>query len=511
MLIWVLIRGIHEVWERRPKAAITPQGVLMKKQRRQSIESGLNFTTRFLMVILLLPAVTSLLILAFYTLTIHRSTEAIYQIAALRPVIEEQIPEQTWSVIAGRNSFEDCGVYDTIRSVDEEMDSYMKRSSSPEILVARRTMDTLKDYVEQIETQMADDSIPVSKSEETLEEVRSVATLTGEMLDSFIYEEIQKVNEQNLVLRGIAIAVLILGSILLTFSFLFARHARYKLVRSIHSAIDRVQQFTREFSSGNLDARASPALMEEMSDLTNDVNVMAEQMGNLIEQNRKEQENLKKAELRTLQAQVNPHFLYNTLDTIVWAAETGKDKEVVVLTKSLSDFFRSSLSSGQDWVTVEQEIRHLNGYLSIQKIRYRDILNYKVEIEDGMENCVMLKLLLQPLVENALYHGIKFRRGGGNILVKGWQENGRLNFMVQDTGIGMTKEQLEEVLSAMESGRIRRRDPNEPEAGGGFGLYNVDQRIRLYYAQEKGLEIESGQSGTTVHFSVPVHQGEEQV
>ena len=251
--------------------------------------------------------------------------------------------------------------------------------------------------------------------------------------------------------------------------------------------------------------------MEELSDLTDDVNVMAEQMGNLIEQNRREQENLKKAELRTLQAQVNPHFLYNTLDTIVWAAESGKDEEVVVLTKSLSDFFRSSLSSGADWVTVGQEIRHLNGYLSIQKIRYRDILNYEVDIDPEMENCRILKLLLQPLVENALYHGIKFRRGGGGILVTGRKEQDMLCFTVQDTGVGMTPEKLEEVRETMKTGKVLHRDPNELEPGGGFGLYNVDQRIRLYYGQDKGLEIESGPGGTKVYFSVPEHQGEEQV
>jgi two-component system sensor histidine kinase YesM len=236
---------------------------------------------------------------------------------------------------------------------------------------------------------------------------------------------------------------------------------------------------------------------------------MAEQMENLIAQNRREQENLKKAELRTLQAQVNPHFLYNTLDTIVWAAESGKDEEVVTLTKSLSDFFRSSLSSGADWVTVAQEVRHLNGYLSIQKIRYRDILNYEVDVDPAMENCRMLKLLLQPLVENALYHGIKFRRGGGRILVRGRQKDNVLFFSVQDTGVGMTPEKLREVLDAMHTGKVRRRNPDEPEPGGGFGLYNVDQRIRLYYGLEKGIEIESGPDGTIVSFSVPAYEGED--
>ena len=483
----------------------------MKKERRQSIENVMNFTTNLLLAILLIPALVSLIMLAVYMLSIHQSTYAISRIAALRPVVEEEIPEQTWSVIAGRNTFEDCGVYDTIQSVNDEMDRYMQRSSSTEILVARRTMNTLRSYVEQIEKNMADDSIPVSVSEETLEEVRSVASLTGEMLGSFIEEEILRVNERHSVLQRISIIVLVVGILILVFSFFFARNARYKLVRSTHQAINRLAQFTKEFSSGNLQARASPALMEELSDLTDDVNVMAEQMGNLIEQNRREQENLKKAELRTLQAQVNPHFLYNTLDTIVWAAESGKDEEVVVLTKSLSDFFRSSLSSGADWVTVGQEIRHLNGYLSIQKIRYRDILNYEVDIDPEMENCRILKLLLQPLVENALYHGIKFRRGGGRILVTGRKEQDMLCFTVQDTGVGMTPEKLEEVRETMKTGKVLHRDPNELEPGGGFGLYNVDQRIRLYYGQDKGLEIESGPGGTKVYFSVPEHQGEEQV
>ncbi|MBQ4177396.1 MAG: hypothetical protein II640_08030, partial [Lachnospiraceae bacterium] len=280
----------------------------MKKERRQSIENVMNFTTNLLLAILLIPALVSLIMLAVYMLSIHQSTYAISRIAALRPVVEEEIPEQTWSVIAGRNTFEDCGVYDTIQSVNDEMDRYMQRSSSTEILVARRTMNTLRSYVEQIEKNMADDSIPVSVSEETLEEVRSVASLTGEMLGSFIEEEILRVNERHSVLQRISIIVLVVGILILVFSFFFARNARYKLVRSTHQAINRLAQFTKEFSSGNLQARASPALMEELSDLTDDVNVMAEQMGNPIEQNRREQENLKKAELRTLQAQVNPHF-----------------------------------------------------------------------------------------------------------------------------------------------------------------------------------------------------------
>ena len=120
-----------------------------------------------------------------------------------------------------------------------------------------------------------------------------------------------------------------------------------------------------------------------------------------------------------------------------------------------------------------------------------------------MNSHMILKLLLQPLVENALYHGIKYKRGGGVIRVHGTLQDGMLLFEVHDSGSGMTPERLEEIREAMRLGRQMRRDPNEPEPGGGFGLYNVDQRIRLYYNLDKGLHIESGPGGTTVSFRVP--------
>ena len=154
----------------------------------------------------------------------------------------------------------------------------------------------------------------------------------------------------------------------------------------------------------------------------------------LIAQNRQEQENLRKSELRTLQAQINPHFLYNTLDAIVWQAEAGHSGEVIHITRALSDFFRISLSSGADWIPLAQELKHLSGYLSIQKARYRDILNYVIDVPADLGESYVLKLLLQPLVENAIYHGIKDRRGGGLITVTGREDGGFLCFCVQDTG-----------------------------------------------------------------------------
>ncbi len=177
------------------------------------------------------------------------------------------------------------------------------------------------------------------------------------------------------------------------------------------------------------------------------------------------------------------------------------------ITRNLSDFFRISLSSGADWIPVNQELKHVSAYLSIQKIRYRDILEYEVEQPEGLEEIYMLKLLLQPLVENALYHGIKSKRGGGEIRIAARREGERVSFAVSDTGRGMTEEQLDAVRASL---REETDLTASSDAGRtGFGLRNVDLRIRLYYRQEEGLTLRSGPSGTTVSFAIPVRRKED--
>ncbi|MBP5733801.1 MAG: histidine kinase, partial [Lachnospiraceae bacterium] len=188
----------------------------------------------------------------------------------------------------------------------------------------------------------------------------------------------------------------------------------------------------------------------------------------------------------------------------VWKAEAGEKDEVIHLTSALSDFFRISLSSGADWIPIEQEKKHIEGYLKIQQTRYRDIMQYEIDISDEIGDYYILKLLLQPLVENALYHGIKIKRGGGTIKVSGKMENGLLTFSVKDTGLGMTEEQLRDLNERMAKGQ-----PTVSEGGGGFGLVNVNLRLRLYYNQTDGLTIKSNADGTEVSFIVPCRTREE--
>jgi two-component system sensor histidine kinase YesM len=219
----------------------------------------------------------------------------------------------------------------------------------------------------------------------------------------------------------------------------------------------------------------------------------------LLDAKIKEQENLKKAELRALQAQINPHFLYNTLDTIIWMAEANRPAQVVELVRALSRFFRITLSKGKDWITVGEEIEHISSYLTIQKIRYRDILDYVIDVDPEVLDATMLKLTLQPLVENALYHGIKNKRSGGVITVRGrrW-DDGHLLVEVSDNGIGMTAEKVAQLRAALANEGLAARES-------GFGLCNVHQRVKLYYGKQYGLTVESeyGQ-GTRVLLDIPL-------
>ena len=223
----------------------------------------------------------------------------------------------------------------------------------------------------------------------------------------------------------------------------------------------------------------------------------------LLDSKVREQENLKKAELKTLQAQINPHFLYNTLDTIVWMSEANQPNQVIDIVRSLSSFFRIALSRGKDWIPIRQEIEHVRSYLHIQKIRYRDILDYEIQVDENILDGTILKLTLQPLVENALYHGIKNKRNGGTIRVKARKADDNLILLVvQDDGIGFTPYKLSQIRAtfANDSDEILQSDS-------GFGLENVNKRIQLYYGNQYGLTVESQyQEGTRVTVAIPLRE-----
>ena len=365
-------------------------------------------------------------------------------------------------------------------------------------------MQTLENYVDKIRDNMKAD-VPVVQSEEELEEVRDVAALVDSMLNDYIAQEIESTARMSVSLRLVILMTAIAEVLIVVIALWYRNRSVKATATSVRQPIERLEEVAAKIAEGSLDARLADTDVTELRNLTHQVNTMADRLKSMMEKSNQDAKTLRKAELRTLQAQINPHFLYNTLDAIVWKAEAGEKDEVIQLTSALSNFFRISLSSGADWIPISQEKKHIEGYLTIQQTRYRDIMDYEIDIPDEIGDYYILKLLLQPLVENALYHGIKIKRGGGIIKVSAKLQDNYLIFSVRDTGSGMTPEQLKELKDKMKKGQ-----PSVSEGGGGgFGLVNVNLRIRLYYNQTDGLQIESSEEGTTVSFRVPLRTREE--
>ncbi|MBO4695959.1 MAG: sensor histidine kinase [Lachnospiraceae bacterium] len=479
---------------------------MARNKKERSILGQITDLSHRLVFMLMIPIVISLVMMLFYAGKYHNSIDRMETVANLKTVVNEDIPGSGWNIVSGRETIDESRIYSQIRKVNDTIESITEQTdeeSRLSLIVARRTMQTLENYVDRIRDNIKND-VPVVENEAVLEEVRGVASLVDSMFTEYIEKEINSAERMSLSLR-LWVLLTAVAEVLIIIVALVVRNRSVKATAaSVRLPIERLEEAASRIAEGSLDAKIEDTNVTELRNLTIQVNTMADRLKEMMKKSSQDARNLRKAELRTLQAQINPHFLYNTLDAIVWKAEAGEKDEVIHLTSALSDFFRISLSSGADWIPISQEKKHIEGYLKIQQTRYRDIMDYEIDIPDDIGEYYILKLLLQPLVENALYHGIKIKRGGGTIKVSGRLEDGYLVFCVKDTGLGMSPEQLHDLKERMKKGQ-----PTVSVGGGGFGLVNVNMRIRLYYNQADDLKIESDAEGTSVTFKVPCRTGEE--
>ena len=238
----------------------------------------------------------------------------------------------------------------------------------------------------------------------------------------------------------------------------------------------------------------------EIVQLGTGFNSMMNKIENLLKLVYTEQQQKRKAEIQSLQAQIKPHFLYNTLDTIRWMAEDHDASDISKLVTALTTLFRISLSKGKDIINLEQELEHVRSYLYIQKERYEDKLNYTIVCDPALYCCEITKLVLQPLVENAIYHGIKQKKEGGHIRIevkKDDEKKGPLRICISDTGAGMSEKECQRINKAL-------ADYSAREYTEGYGLFNVNNRIRLTYGNDYGLHYRrNDEGGITVILSIP--------
>ena len=360
----------------------------------------------------------------------------------------------------------------------------------------RKYLDSLQVYVARIDENMAEGNLYEENMEIWENDVQIVTTLVRDEISQYTYYEIQGIQKSKddyqkfytwmlrfclIALVGVVVAVGIMS---------------YLIPLSITRPFKELSQVTDEIAKGNLSVRANVNTGVEATALSNSMNTMIDKINELLEQVTTEQIRLRKAKFELLQAQINPHFLYNTLDAIIWLAEAGEQKRVVGMVRSLSDFIRTSLNQGKDINSIKEEMLHVKSYLEIQHVRYQDILSYDIEVPEALYIYSIPKITIQPLVENALYHGIKNKRGMGHISIRGEAGEKDFTITVTDDGIGIDETRLRQVQSGIQNKVLTGKDF--------YGLYNVCERIRLNFGEEYGIFIESVYGeGTSVRVILP--------
>ncbi|GKU76196.1 sensor histidine kinase [Paenibacillus sp. L3-i20] len=245
------------------------------------------------------------------------------------------------------------------------------------------------------------------------------------------------------------------------------------------------------------------ATMDEVGQLVRSYNKLSDRIEHLTHQVKQEESYKKEADMQALQAQINPHFLYNTLSSIHWMALMNKDEKIADMVGSLSDFLRFSLNKGEEFCSVDQEVAHAMHYANIQSIRFPGKFKLQMDIEPELLQTRMLKLLLQPLIENALIHGIQKQPAMGEIKVSAKLESQWMHFAVEDTGVGMDETKLNDIKRELHAPNDQKKDRERLERGS-YGLRNVHRRLHLHYGLESGLKIDSEiNKGTSVSFTIP--------
>lgn len=230
----------------------------------------------------------------------------------------------------------------------------------------------------------------------------------------------------------------------------------------------------------------------EVEELSDSFEHMVGRIQCLMTTVREEEINLRKTELKALQAQINPHFLYNTLDSIAWMCERGKNADAVKMVHALARLFRISISRGHELIPIEKELQHAESYLLIQKFRYKNQFTYHFTVDESCLHCLCNKITLQPIIENSITHGLDLMVDPGHIEIEVCSEGEDILFKVSDDGIGMSAEQVAELLK------------NEPSDRTGIGIKNVNDRLRIYFGPQYGLSIDSvPDEGTTVTIRMP--------
>lgn len=477
---------------------------MKEKLRKIYHNSTLATKIRYSYLLLLIPIVAFLIFCFCNLWSSNRKYEDMLNSAMVASEFsldfKKDYDYETYLLIVENKTLDESKLGEMLKEANRIVDGLEELTDSKEnrnrLASAKKYLNNLQIYKERIEQNLKDGNKYENNIEIWENDVQIVTALMRETIFQYIYYEIKDIQKarteyQDFFMQMIRFSIIAFALILILITFL-----SYYIPLSITHPIRKLSEVTDQVAKGDLTVRSDVRSGAEVSVLNDSLNTMIDKINELLEQVKTEQGRLRKAEFELLQSQINPHFLYNTLDTIVWLAEAGEQKKVVDMVGSLSDFFRTSLNQGKDMVSVKEELQHSRSYLEIQQVRYQDILQYEIQVPEPLFCYLIPKITIQPLVENALYHGIKNKRGIGKIMITGKREKDYFVLIVEDNGAGMSRERLEAVREGMNQKSQTEKDI--------YALYNVNERIRLNFGQKYGLSIDSvlGE-GTTVQVMLP--------
>ena len=476
-------------------------GLLKNTSLRRKIQTSYLF----IIGIMVIPTVYAICVQRYHATQYDQIITNVSQANDINHIVKIELPNELWNIVSGKTIFNNGRQYAYMMNITNGIQIMMLNTKNnvnkQKLEVASRAALTLNKNISELGVQIAGNST-VKQNEIKLEELRGITSLLSDILQEFIISEIETASKTNESIKKASLFITWVQIIIMICVISMALYTFNSITKSIEKPISDMEELSTRIAQGDFKAKLVPTNVIELKKLSYNLNTMGEKIDALVKQNIEEQKNLQKAEMKTLQAQITPHFLYNTFDTIIWLAEEEENEEVIKITRAFSEFLRTTLSKGHEWISVEQEIDYVKNYLTIQKVRYGSILDYEINCNSELFNYQVLKIILQPLVENAIYHGIKNKRGRGHITVTAdYLDSSKksIKFSVTDDGIGFTEEKLESVN--IELNHVKDTE----DLKNVYGLYNVNKRLRLYYnEQTQGLNIKSTfGKGTTVSIVVP--------
>ena len=475
------------------------------KFRQLSIEDKLKWLRMVVIIPLLGGIITLLVIMINFNESYNNAVKNVSLASKFNFSFSEDMDYKMYRIVIGAESFKKMKPYDEIKKAKDLTEQLNKNAVTQESQLRTRQIGKLLDNLELSIKEIEHSNLKndYMKNNQRLQlNVNVFTDIIKDKMSEYIYYEIGNMERLRIKLEKEIMQTISVTAVIVLLFVLISWKLSKIISQSISDPVRQLCDMTKEVAQGKFDVHGPQNTTEELQILTDNFEHMAQKVEGLIEDVKFEQKNLRKKELQLLQEQINPHFLYNTLDTIMWLAIDHQDDKVVQMVSALSGFFRTSLSHGEDMISIEEELEHVENYLKIQESRYGDVMEYLIEVPENMKKHSIVKMTLQPLVENALYHGLRKQRQKGMIQIYGIEDEDNIFLIVEDNGVGMQPEQVDQINEEMYNEQMYKKAWTDKSSG--FGISNVNRRLKLYYGEEYGLILESEpEIGTKVIVVVP--------